>query len=187
VTETTPSVENNSNSNSNSSVVDQPTDKNMPVPNPFYEYSWMLERLYGMTQPTAERMPIKLKPPSIGREGRKSYWMNFAATCQALRRDPEHVMAFVIAETASTASIDGSHSLVIRGAFKPTQIETIVRSYVAEYVQCKTCKKTDTNLTRNNRLLFVVCESCGTSRSVPIIKGGFRAPVGKRRNQTPGH
>lgn len=54
-----------------------------------------------------------------------------------------------------------------------------------EYVTCKTCKSPDTLLTKENRIFFVACESCGSRRSVNAIKSGFQAQVGKRsKNKT---
>jgi translation initiation factor 2 subunit 2 len=54
-----------------------------------------------------------------------------------------------------------------------------------EYVTCKTCKSHDTLLTKENRIFFMSCESCGSRRSVNPIKSGFQAQVGKRsKNKT---
>lgn len=47
--------------------------------------------------------------------------------------------------------------------------------FVVEYVTCKTCKSPDTILSKDNRLYFVQCESCGSTRSVSAIKTGFKA------------
>lgn len=45
---------------------------------------------------------------------------------------------------------------------------------IVEYVSCKTCKSPDTLLTKDNRLFFMTCESCGSTRSVSAIKSGFQ-------------
>lgn len=50
-----------------------------------------------------------------------------------------------------------------------------------EYVTCKTCKSPDTLLTKENRIFFMSCESCGSRRSVNAIKSGFQAQVGRRK------
>jgi translation initiation factor 2 subunit 2 len=56
---------------------------------------------------------------------------------------------------------------------------------LVEYVTCKTCKSPDTLLTKENRIFFMACESCGSRRSVNAVKTGFQAQVGKRsRNRT---
>jgi translation initiation factor 2 beta subunit (eIF-2beta)/eIF-5 len=116
---------------------------------------------------------------------------------------PEHVIAFLFAEMGTTGSVDGAGRLVIRGRFQQKQIENVLRRYMGnffskhivyffsslaplvEYVTCKTCKSPDTLLTKENRIFFMACESCGSRRSVNPIKTGFQAQVGKRtKNKT---
>ena len=48
---------------------------------------------------------------------------------------------------------------------------------------CKTCKSADTILTKENRLFFLQCESCGSTRTVSAIKTGFQAQTTKRSAQ----
>ena len=60
----------------------------------------------------------------------------------------------------------------------------ILRRYANEYVICNGCKSPDTNLSKENRLLFIRCEKCGSGRSVAPIKEGFRARVGRRKAGT---
>ena len=60
-----------------------------------------------------------------------------------------------------------------------------VDSTCGGHVTCKTCKSPDTLLTKENRIFFMSCESCGSRRSVNTIKTGFQAQVGKRsKNKT---
>lgn len=79
---------------------------------------------------------------------------------------------------------------------KTSSVVTLVRFYISrpplpqicadphhsivEYVTCKTCKSFDTLLTKENRIFFMSCMSCGSRRSVSAIKSGFQAQVGKR-------
>ncbi|BGP17277.1 hypothetical protein JCM10213_008169 [Rhodosporidiobolus nylandii] len=55
------------------------------------------------------------------------------------------------------------------------QIENVLRRYIVEYVTCKTCKSPDTELTKKDRLFFMTCSSCGSTRSVAAIKSGYQA------------
>ncbi|SPO26189.1 related to SUI3 - translation initiation factor eIF2 beta subunit [Ustilago trichophora] len=70
---------------------------------------------------------------------------------------------FLFAELGTIGSVDGSQRLVIRGRFQPKQIENVLRRYITEYVICKTCKRPETKLTKENRIFFVTCEKCGSS------------------------
>lgn len=51
-----------------------------------------------------------------------------------MHRQPEHVIAFMLAEMGTTGSVDGSGRLVIRGRFQQKQIENILRRYIGAFV-----------------------------------------------------
>lgn len=112
----------------------------------------------------------------------------------------DHLIAFIYAELGTQGSVDGSSRLIIKGRFQQPQIESVLRryicnllspsvrfqySYVVEYVQCKTCKSPDTAMHKENRLMFVQCEACGSRRTVAAIKSGFLAQTTKRRLAKP--
>ncbi|EIW79628.1 eukaryotic translation initiation factor 2 beta [Coniophora puteana RWD-64-598 SS2] len=152
-----------------------------------YTYPELLQRFYAslhasnpaLLMSTGKRYTIA--PPQILREGNKrSIFANVADICKRMHRQPEHVIQFMFAEMGTTGSVDGSGRLVIKGRFQPKQIENVLRRYIVEYVTCKTCKSPDTLLTKENRIFFMSCESCGSRRSVNAIKSGFQAQVGKR-------
>lgn len=152
-----------------------------------YTYSELLSRFYAslhVSNPsllTSTGKRYTIAPPSIHREGnKKSIFANISDICKRMHRQPEHVIQYLFAELGTTGSVDGSGRLVIRGRFQQKQIENVLRRYIVEYVTCKTCKSPDTLLTKENRIFFMSCESCGSRRSVNAIKSGFQAQVGKR-------
>ncbi|KAH9063187.1 domain found in IF2B/IF5-domain-containing protein [Lactarius vividus] len=157
-----------------------------------YTYQELLTRFYAslhasnpsLLTSTGKRYTIA--PPSIHREGnKKSIFANISDICKRMHRQPEHVIQYLFAELGTTGSVDGSGRLVIKGRFQQKQIENVLRRYIVEYVTCKTCKSPDTLLTKENRIFFMACESCGSRRSVNAVKTGFQAQVGKRsRNRT---
>ena len=59
----------------------------------------------------------------------------------------------------------------------PQYIESLLRKYVTEFVQCQLCKNVDTSLRKDNvsRLFFMDCKLCSSSRSVAPIKAGYHA------------
>jgi len=141
-----------------------------------YSYEELVARLFGLIQRPEEKTTVKIKPPIVHKEGaKKTAWANFPQICASINRQPEHVMQFVLAECASTGSVDGSGKLLIRGRFQQKHIERILRSYIIEYIQCHTCKSLETKLEKENRLLFMKCDTCGSVRSVSQIKTGFQA------------
>ncbi|KAH1263060.1 Eukaryotic translation initiation factor 2 subunit beta [Glycine max] len=132
-----------------------------------------------------DRRRTVMRPPQVLREGtKKTVFVNFMDLCKTMHRQPDHVMAFLLAELGTSGSLDGQQRLVVKGRFAPKNFEGILRRYVNEYVICLGCKSPDTILTKENRLFFLRCEKCGSGRSVAPIKAGFVARVGRRNTGT---
>ncbi|ESA42400.1 eukaryotic translation initiation factor 2 beta subunit, variant [Neurospora crassa OR74A] len=125
----------------------------------------------------------KIPPPQCLREGnKKTIFANLPEICKRMKRADEHVTSYLFAELGTSGSVDGSRRLVIKGRFQQKQIENVLRTYIIEYVTCKTCRSPNTELSKGeNRLYFITCNSCGSRRSVQAIKTGFSAQVGKRK------
>ncbi|CAE6450243.1 unnamed protein product [Rhizoctonia solani] len=151
-----------------------------------YTYPELLGRFYQILRAqnpelAGEKRRYTIVPPSVHRDGnKKTVFANISEICKRMHRQPDHVIQFLFAELGTTGSVDGSQRLVIKGRFQPKQLENVLRRYIVEYVTCKTCKSPDTILTKENRIYFMSCESCGSRRSVSAIKAGFQAQVGKR-------
>ncbi|KAK4104222.1 hypothetical protein N658DRAFT_504986 [Parathielavia hyrcaniae] len=130
----------------------------------------------------------KIPPPQCLREGnKKTIFANLPEICKRMKRSDEHVTAYLFAELGTSGSVAGAGQLVIKGRFQQKQIENVLRTYIIEYVTCKTCRSPNTELSKGeNRLYFITCNSCGSRRSVQAIKTGFSAQVGKRRKMQQG-
>ncbi|KAJ1511863.1 hypothetical protein HMI54_000448 [Coelomomyces lativittatus] len=152
-----------------------------------YTYSELLNRVFRILHEhnpalAGGRKRYTMVPPQVAREGsKKTAFANIADICSRMKRNIEHVIQFMYAELGTSGSVDGSQRLIIKGRFQPKQIENVLRRYIVEYVTCKTCKSPDTSLRKENRLYFMQCDSCGSSRSVSAIKTGFQAQTGSRR------
>jgi len=127
---------------------------------------------------------FRIPPPICQREGnKKTAFANVQEISEKLQRSPEHLISYLFAELGTSGSVDGQKRLIIKGRFQPKQLENVLRRYIIEYVTCKTCKSINTQLKKesSNRLFFLVCNSCGSTRSVSSIKTGFTAQIGKRK------
>lgn len=51
-----------------------------------------------------------------------------------MHRQPDHVMAFLLAELGTSGSLDGQQRLVVKGRFAPKNFEGILRRYVSKYL-----------------------------------------------------
>ena len=147
-----------------------------------YSYKELLDRVVGILQANnpelSEKRRHTMKPPQLMRVGtKKTLWVNFQEICKMMRRNPEHVFQFFMAELGTEGSIDGTQRLVIRGKYVPKYIESLLRKYIVEYVTCQMCRSPSTSLTRDSvsRLFFLHCQDCGSSRSVAPIRAGFHA------------
>lgn len=151
-----------------------------------YTYEELVNRVFSILRQNnpdlaGEKRKFTIVPPQVGREGsKKTSFANITDLCRRMRRPLEHVTAFILTELGTTGSSDGSQRLIIRGRYQQLQIENVLRKYIGEYVTCKTCRSPDTVMSKENRLFFLKCESCGSTRSVNAIKSGFKAQTTKR-------
>lgn len=154
-----------------------------------YTYRELLSRVFSILRTNnpdlaGEKRKFTIVPPQVVREGsKKTAFANIADLARRMRRPLEHLTAFILTELGTIGSSDGSQRLIIKGRFQQLQIENVLRRYIVEYVTCKTCRSPDTILVKENRLFFMQCESCGSSRSVTAIKSGFKAQTERRAAQ----
>ncbi len=96
-----------------------------------------------------------------------------------MRRSPDHVFQFMMAELGTEGSIDGNQRLVIRGKFVPRYIESLLRKYVGEYVICQMCRSYNTTLKRDqtSRLYFVECVPADCKEVATNVLEGSMAGV----------
>jgi putative translation initiation factor aIF-2 beta subunit len=150
---------------------------------PALAYRTLLSRVYSML-PRDEETPKKLKfvPPQLLREGtKKTTIANYNRICEAMMRPSEHFKQYILVELNTSGSIDGMGRLSIKG--RPTQsaIEKLMKKYAKAYIRCGQCKSFDTQLTKENRLIYLKCNKCMWSNTVIAIKTGFQALIKKRK------
>ncbi|KAH7696978.1 hypothetical protein AAVH_35944, partial [Aphelenchoides avenae] len=154
---------------------------------PDYSYDDLLDMVFDIMREKnpelagGEKKKFIIKPPQVARAGsKKTAFANFSEICRGLKRTPKHVLQFLLAELGTTGSIDGNQCLIVKGRFQQKHFESVLRKYIKEYVTCHTCRGSDTELTKDTRIFFLECKTCGSRCSVTAIKSGFTAMVGKR-------
>uniref|UniRef100_A0A1I7WZ99 Eukaryotic translation initiation factor 2 subunit 2 n=1 Tax=Heterorhabditis bacteriophora TaxID=37862 RepID=A0A1I7WZ99_HETBA len=158
---------------------------------PDYTYDQCLTLVFNIMREknpelSGEKKKFAMKPPEVARAGsKKTAFSNFADICRMMKRQDKHVLQFLLAELAfidlgTTGSIDGNNCLIVKGRFQQKHFESVLRKYIKEYVMCHTCRSVETQLTKDTRLFFLQCQTCGSRCSVTAIKSGFTAMVGKR-------
>ncbi|CAF3599001.1 unnamed protein product [Adineta steineri] len=149
-----------------------------------YTYDYLLSRIVSSdTELPVTR--IIMPPPQLARIGTKrTAVINFALISKALKRQEKNLHDYFTAELGTTASIDSNHSLIIRGRFTQPQIQHVLRTFIQEYVICKTCHSPHTSLGKADRLTVIKCNACHSQYSVSTIRTGFQAQARRRTQET---
>ena len=115
------------------------------------------------TEITKERFDIPKVTGHI--QGNKTIISNFSAMCSLLRRLPEQLLKYLQRELATPAEIKGGR-LELGRKISSMQINEKIVRYCQDFVLCKECGKPDTQLMKENRVLFMKCTACGAKHPV---------------------
>ena len=112
---------------------------------------------------TGERFEIpKVRGHS---EGNKVIISNFLQIAQTLRRDPRHLLKYILRTLATPGEIK-KNFVVFGSKVSAQKINEKIEAYAHEYVFCKECGKPDTKLVKEGAYLFLRCQACGARHSV---------------------
>jgi len=100
--------------------------------------------------------------------GARTIITNFFEVATALRRKPEHFQKFLLKELATKGNVEGKR-LIVLGNFSRDLLNKKLEIYVKNYVVCPQCNKPDTKIEVHDRMMFLVCEACGSKHAVSKI------------------
>ncbi|MEM2956295.1 MAG: translation initiation factor IF-2 subunit beta [Candidatus Pacearchaeota archaeon] len=129
------------------------------------EYEKLLEKAYKEIKPVETGSRFEIPKVKGHVEGTKTIITNFNEICSILRRDKEHVIKFLFKELATSGVIEGER-LILNSKLTSVKINEKIEAYVNEFVICPECKKPDTELIKENRLMFIHCLACGAKKTV---------------------
>lgn len=143
--------------------------------NEIHSYMYLLDRFYSRMGSSSIYDQIKIVHtiPQLSRAPKKTVWINFQQTAKIMNRNPNHLLDFTLSELCATGTYDSDKRLTIKGRYTPTNIDTIQKKYISEYITCKTCGENDTILKKEARLYFILCQKCSSTFPVPPIKTGI--------------
>jgi len=133
------------------------------------KYEYLLNRLYNMIGDVITKKKIKIVPPRLAREPRKTVILNFNVICESLNRPQKHLKVYILIELRTTGSICmNKERLVIRGIFYQNDIQNLIITYVKRFIKCNTCQGFNTKINRDvkTRLYNLCCYECKASQSV---------------------
>jgi len=126
----------------------------------------MLDRAYELLPEQLEEQDrFQIPRARVTQQGRRSVIMNFNEIAAALQRDPDHLLKFLLKETATRGNYDGNR-VVFQGRFTEDSIRNLIEIYTNKYVICPVCGRPDTNIVRDKRLSFLQCDACGARSSI---------------------
>lgn len=137
------------------------------------QYETLLENaMVTLHKSTIELNNKRKIPLEVKREPGLKTSINLLILAKSINRNEEHLKSFILNELHTTGSINKEGRLLIRGSFLKNRIQSIISSFLDQYVKCNSCGKYDTEIIRETRLWFIMCKKCSSKRSVEI-EGGF--------------
>eukprot|EP00656_Telonema_subtile_P034385 TRINITY_DN3847_c0_g1_i3.p1 TRINITY_DN3847_c0_g1~~TRINITY_DN3847_c0_g1_i3.p1 ORF type:complete len:395 (+),score=111.07 TRINITY_DN3847_c0_g1_i3:649-1833(+) len=138
-----------------------------------------------INQEAAKPAKLRLSALQILMRPKLTLVANFGIICNQIQRPLQHFMLYLTTELGTTASLKGDGcGLVLRGRFKPTQVEGLVRRYCNEFVKCLMCGSFETVMTHNSSIRSNVqqCQHCHASRTLNTInQKTYQAQIGRRQ------
>lgn len=128
-------------------------------------YEQMLDKLYKEVKPIEKGERFEIPKVKGHVEGTKTMITNFSQIADFIRRDKQHFAKYLFKELATPGIIDGER-LILNRKLNSSLINEKVESYVNEFVICPECKKPDTELKKEDRLMSLHCLACGAKHAV---------------------
>ncbi|HII17237.1 TPA: translation initiation factor IF-2 subunit beta [Candidatus Woesearchaeota archaeon] len=94
-------------------------------------------------------------------QGNRAILNNFLQIAQDLRRQPEHMLKFVLKELATPGEIKSNGTVILGAKVAASMLNDKVRKYANEFVFCKECGKPDTILEKEGNFHHLKCSACG--------------------------
>ena len=132
-----------------------------------YTDNFLLDKLYTELETLlVPNKKISIEKPEVSSANKRTFIANFRTICSKLNRKEEELRIFFENELKTSVSINQDGALVITGIYKQNGIMTILTSYMKEFIICKQCNSCDTNLIKENKILFLICSKCLSKHAI---------------------
>lgn len=99
-------------------------------------------------------------------QGNKTVVSNFIQIADALRREPNHILKFVLRELAAPGELKKNGTVLIGTKISATKINETIRKYAELFVFCPDTGKPDTVLEKEGNLTYIKSLVTGTRKLV---------------------
>ena len=112
---------------------------------------------------------FQIPEPDLIAEGKSSVFRNFMDIAEKLRRDPQHLLQYLLREMGTAGTLEGRRA-VFKSKLNPMQVDEKLKEYTDVFVICSECGRPDTRMVKEGRVLLLECEACGAKRPVHVKK-----------------
>jgi len=131
------------------------------------EYKQLLEKARkSLPESVFEKQRFDI-PKAIGHiQGNRTILSNFLQIAVILRREPEHLLKYILRELATPGEIKKSGSVIIGTKISASRINEKIWQYANVFVLCLECGKPDTKIEKDGSILFLKCAACGARHPI---------------------
>lgn len=142
-----------------------------------YDYKELLKKVHSniAIRPSSEDR-FKLPEAEIFYEGNTTVIKNFDKICDAVNREPDHILKFLLGGVGSSGERDGGR-LIFQGKIPADTVQGKLMDYIDLYVICSECGKPDTHLVKRGRNTMIRCDACGAIRPLKSSKKTVEKPT----------
>ena len=134
------------------------------------EYRKLLKKFQDQSfSRTSDDDRFKLPEIEIFYEGNTSVIKNFDKISDAMNREPDEILKFLLGGLGTAGERSGSR-LIFQGKIRAEAIQTKLKDYLDTFVMCSECGKPDTHLVKRGRNTIVRCDACGAIRPLKSQK-----------------
>ena len=99
-------------------------------------------------------------------QGNRTILSNFLQIAGILRREPEHLLKYILKELATPGEIKKSGSVIVGTKVSASRINEKIKQYSNEFVLCQECGKPDTKIEKESNFSFLKCHACGAKHPI---------------------
>ncbi len=137
------------------------------------DYLALLDRAKNTLPETIEKHErFQVPEPDVFQEGKITVIRNFLDIADILRRDPQHLLQYLLRELGAPGQVEGRRA-VLKAKIPPAKIDGRIQSYTTTFVLCSECDRPDTRIVREGRTMVLECDACGAHRPVKTKKAAL--------------
>jgi len=136
-----------------------------------YTTEYLLERLYSELPSNSTKKKFKIEKPDVTNLNRKTYIKNYGDIISKMNCDEEHFKNYIKKELNTDISVNENGMLVFDSIRNIELIKQSIASYVKKFILCgePCCGSGDTEIIKENRIIFLYCKSCNSKKSISDI------------------